>query len=139
MTIIETQNLNFGFTSNKLVLNDINLKVEEGNIYGFLGPNGAGKTTSIRLLLGLLTPKSGSIQLFDKTIAKNSLKIFENIGAMIEAPSLYEHLTGYDNLLITRKIKNTPNNRINEVLDVVKLTNAARIRVKEYSMGMKLS
>ena len=101
MTIIETENLHFGFKKDKLVLNNINLKVEKGSIYGFLGPNGAGKTTTIRLLLGLLTPNSGSIKLFGKSMPNNSLEIFNNIGAMIEMPSLYEHLTGFDNLEIT--------------------------------------
>jgi len=137
MTIIETENLHFGFKKDKLVLKGINLKVEKGSIYGFLGPNGAGKTTTIRLLLGLLTPNSGSIKLFGKSMPNNSLEIFNNIGAMIEMPSLYEHLTGFDNLEITSKIKEIPVKRIDEVLEIVKLTNAAKTKVKEYSMGMK--
>lgn len=137
MKIIETENLQFGFITDKLVLKDINLKVEKGSIYGFLGPNGAGKTTTIRLLLGLLTPNSGSIKLFGKSIQKNSLEIFNNIGAMIEMPSLYEHLTGFDNLEITSRIRDISIKRIDEVLEIVKLTNAAKTKVKEYSMGMK--
>jgi len=137
MPIIETQNLHFGFTKNELVLKDINLKIEKGTIYGFLGPNGAGKTTTIRLLLGLLIPSSGNIQLFDKSLATDSLKIFKNIGAMIETPSLYEHLTGFDNLQITRKLKNVSNKRIDQVLEIVKLTDASKTRVKAYSLGMK--
>ena len=137
MKIIETENLQFGFTKDKLVLKDINLGVEKGSIYGFLGPNGAGKTTTIRLLLGLLTPNSGSITLFGKSLMNNSLEIFNNIGAMIEMPSLYEHLTGFDNLAITSKISDIRIKRIDEVLEIVKLTNAAKIKVKEYSMGMK--
>jgi len=137
MPIIETQNLHFGFTKNELVLKDINLKIEKGTIYGFLGPNGAGKTTTIRLLLGLLIPSSGNIQLFDKSLATDSLKIFQNIGAMIETPSLYEHLTGFDNLQITRKLKNISNKRIDQVLEIVKLTDASKTRVKAYSLGMK--
>lgn len=137
MTIIETQNLHFGFNKKDLVLSDLHLKVEKGTIYGFLGPNGAGKTTTIRLLLGLLTPINGSIQLFGKSLTNNSLKIFENVGAMIEIPSLYEHLTGFDNLEITRKIRNISKKRINEVLEIVKLIDASKTRVKEYSLGMK--
>lgn len=137
MKIIETVNLQFGFVTDKLVLKDINLKVEKGSIYGFLGPNGAGKTTTIRLLLGLLTPNSGSIKLFGRSLQKNSLEIFNNIGAMIEMPSLYEHLTGFDNLEITSKIRDISVKRIDEVLEIVKLTNAAKTKVKEYSMGMK--
>lgn len=137
MTIIETENLHFGFKKDQLVLKDINLKVEKGSIYGFLGPNGAGKTTTIRLLLGLLTPDSGNIRLFDKSMPEYALEVFNNIGAMIEMPSLYEHLTGFDNLEITSKVKEIPLKRIGEVLEIVKLTNAAKTKVKEYSMGMK--
>ena len=135
--IIETTHLSFGFSKDKTVLHDINLQIHQGAIYGFLGPNGAGKTTTIRLLLGLLTPNSGSIKLFGKSMPDNSLEIFNNIGAMIEIPSLYEHLTGFDNLEITSKIKDIPIKRIGEVLEIVKLTNAAKTKVKEYSMGMK--
>ncbi|MBK7981823.1 MAG: ABC transporter ATP-binding protein [Ignavibacteriae bacterium] len=137
MAIIQTQNLNFGFIKNQLVVDDINLKIEEGNIYGFIGPNGAGKTTTIRLLLGLLKPNIGNIQLFGKSITTESLWIFQNIGAMIEMPSLYEHLTGFDNLQITTKIKNVSYKRINEVLEIVKLSNSSMKKVKEYSLGMK--
>jgi ABC-2 type transport system ATP-binding protein len=137
MKIIETQNLQFGFRKDHLVLKDINLKIERGCIYGFLGPNGAGKTTTIRLLLGLLTPNSGNVKLFDKPVTNSSLETFDNIGTMIETPSLYEHLTGLDNLEITRKLKNVPINRINKVLEIVKLTNSAKTKVKEYSLGMK--
>lgn len=135
--IIETNHLTFGFSKDKTVLHDINLQIPQGAIYGVLGPNGAGKTTTIRLLLGLLAPKSGSIKLYGKSMPDNSLEIFNNIGAMIEMPSLYEHLTGFDNLEITSKIKEIPLKRIGEVLEIVKLTNAARTKVKQYSMGMK--
>jgi len=135
--IIETNRLSFGFSKDKTVLHEINLQIPQGSIYGFLGPNGAGKTTTIRLLLSLITPNSGSIKLFGKSMPNNSLEIFNNIGAMIELPSLYEHLTGFDNLEITSKIKDISIKRIGEVLEIVKLTNAAKTKVKEYSMGMK--
>ncbi len=135
--IIETRSLNFGFKKNSLILDNINLLVEKGTIYGFLGPNGAGKTTTIRLLFGLLTPISGEIWLFGKSLTKNKPKIFENVGAMIETPSLYEHLSGFDNLDITRRIRNIPKKRINEVLDIVNLSEASKAVVKEYSLGMK--
>ena len=135
--IIETNRLSFGFSKDKTVLHEINLQIPQGSIYGFLGPNGAGKTTTIRLLLSLITPNSGSIKLFGRSMPNNSLEIFNNIGAMIELPSLYEHLTGFDNLEITSKIKDISIKRIGEVLEIVKLTNAAKTKVREYSMGMK--
>jgi lantibiotic transport system ATP-binding protein len=135
--LIETQNLNFGFKTNNLIIKDINLKVEQGTIYGFLGPNGAGKTTTIRLLMGLLTPQNGGIKIFGKNLTNNSIKIFSEIGVLIETPSLYQHLTAFDNLEITRKIKKVPKTRVDEVLEVVKLTKASKMKVKSYSMGMK--
>ena len=135
--LIETQNLNFGFKRNDLIIKGINLQVEQGTIYGFLGPNGAGKTTTIRLLMGLLTPQHGDIKIFGKNLTNNLIEIFSEIGVLIENPSLYQHLTGFDNLEITRKIKKVPKARVDEVLQVVKLPKASKMKVKNYSMGMK--
>ncbi len=135
--IIETRNLEFGFNTKHRVLKNLNLKVERGSIYGFLGPNGAGKTTTIRLLLGLLNDTGNSIQLFDKKLSENRLEIFSKIGSLIEQPSLYEHLSGYDNLEITRQIRNVSKQRAAEVLGIVKLSGAAHKKVKAYSLGMK--
>jgi lantibiotic transport system ATP-binding protein len=135
--LIETQNLGFGFKRNNLIIKDIDLQVEQGTIYGFLGPNGAGKTTTIRLLMGLLTPNYGDIKIFGKNLINNSIEIFSEIGVLIENPSLYQHLTGFDNLEITRKIKEVPKTRVDEVLQIVNLTNSAKMKVKSYSLGMK--
>ena len=134
--IIETQNLSFGY-SESLTIEGINLKIEKGSIYGLLGPNGAGKTTTIRLLLGLLQPMDGDVKLFGMSHTSKPLEILKNVGAMIESPSLYEHLSGLDNLEITRRIHKAPRNRIDEVLEIVKLQSASRTRVKNYSLGMK--
>lgn len=120
-----------------MTLEGINLKIEKGSIYGLLGPNGAGKTTTIRLLLGLLQPMDGDVKLFGMSHTDKSLEILKNVGAMIESPSLYEHLSGWDNLEITRRIHNAPRKRIDEVLEIVKLQSASRTRVKNYSLGMK--
>jgi ABC-2 type transport system ATP-binding protein len=135
--VIETRNLEFGFSKKKRLLKNVNLKVETGSIYGFLGPNGAGKTTTIRLLLGLLNDRDGSVHLFGKTLAKNRIEILSKTGALIEQPSLYEHLSGYDNLEITRRLKKAGKERIAEVLETVRLTEAADKKVKAYSLGMK--
>lgn len=134
--IIETQNLSFGY-SELMTIEGINLKIEKGSIYGLLGPNGAGKTTTIRLLLGLLDPLNGDIKIFGMSHTNKSIDILKNVGAMIESPSLYEHLTGWDNLEITRRIHNVPRKRIDEVLEIVKLQSASRNKVKHYSLGMK--
>ncbi|MGZ3923717.1 MAG: ABC transporter ATP-binding protein [Flavisolibacter sp.] len=135
--VIETRNLEFGFSKKNRLLKDINLKVETGSIYGFLGPNGAGKTTTIRLLLGLLKDGSGSIHLFGKTLSKNRIEILSRTGALIEQPSLYEHLSGFDNLEITRRLKKAGKEKVDEVMEIVRLTEAADKKVKAYSLGMK--
>jgi lantibiotic transport system ATP-binding protein len=135
--VIETNNLSFGFRSKNINLKNINLKVERGSIYGFLGPNGAGKTTTIRLLLGLLRDRNNSIFLFGKNLLQNRIECLSNIGTLIEQPSLYEHLTGFDNLEITRQLRKIPKEKIDDVLQIVRLSDAAHKKVKEYSLGMK--
>ncbi len=135
--IIETKDLNFSFNGKQTILKNLNLKVERGSIYGFLGPNGAGKTTTIRLLLGLLYYSKNTIYLFGEEVSKHRKEIFSKIGSLIEQPSLYEHLSGFDNLEITRRIRNIKKERIAEVLRLVRLTDAAHKKVKAYSLGMK--
>lgn len=135
--VIETQELEFGFSANYRVLKNINLKVDQGFIYGFLGPNGAGKTTTIRLLLGLLNDPKNAVRLFGKKLSESRSDIFSKIGSLIEQPSLYEHLSGLDNLEITRQLRNVNKTRIVEVLRLVKLSDAAGKKVKTYSLGMK--
>ncbi len=135
--IIETKDLNFSFNGMQAVLKSLNLKIEKGSIFGFLGPNGAGKTTTIRLLLGLLNYPEHSILLFGRELSKHRIEIFSKVGSLIEQPSLYEHLSGYDNLEITRRIRNIRRERCAEVLRLVRLTEAAHKKVKAYSLGMK--
>lgn len=135
--IIETGHLDFGFEKNKPVLQDISLKIEKGSIYGFLGQNGAGKTTTIRLLLGLLTTAKPCIRIFGERIEENPLAIFRKTGAFIESPSLYGHLTGIDNLRISGILRDVPDKRLFELLQLVNLTAARSIKVSRYSLGMK--
>lgn len=137
VTIIETQNLDFAFSKDDLVLKGLNLQVEQGSIYGFLGPNGSGKTTTIRLLLGLLPNTKNNIRLFGQNLHDNRIQILSKIGSLIEQPSLYEHLSGFDNLEITRRIRNANKNRIDKALELVDLKTASEKKVKEYSLGMK--
>lgn len=135
--ILQTDNLCFGFKKNLPIIQNLNLKIEKGSIYGFLGPNGAGKTTTIRLILGLLNPKTDAIQVFGDNMSHDRIGILGRIGSLIENPSLYEHLTGVENLEATRLIKGVSKKRIGEVLELVRLTNDAKRKVKEYSLGMK--
>ncbi|MFF2092878.1 ABC transporter ATP-binding protein [Paenibacillus sp. NPDC058174] len=134
--IIETRGLTKAYKGRRVVSN-LNLKIAKGDIYGFLGPNGAGKTTTIRMLLGLIKPTSGSVHLFGKPLHKERLAILRKVGSLVEYPSNYGHLTGVDNLEAIRRIIGAPKARIDQVLDIVGLREAARRPVKGYSLGMK--
>ncbi|MDF2189412.1 ABC transporter ATP-binding protein [Paraflavitalea sp. CAU 1676] len=135
--IIETQRLDFLFRSGQPILQQLSLQVPAGSIYGFLGPNGAGKTTTLRLILGLLKKQQGSITIFGKELMAHRLEILRRLGSLIEQPSLYLHLTGRENLEVFRLSYQCPKSRIDEVLDIVKLKDAANKKAKAYSLGMK--
>ncbi|MED0673905.1 ABC transporter ATP-binding protein [Aneurinibacillus aneurinilyticus] len=118
-------------------VNDVNLKVPQGEIYGFLGPNGAGKTTTIRMLLGLIKPTRGEITIFGKELSKNRIPILKRVGSLVESPSYYGHLSGRQNLKVLARLLQLPDKQIDEVLDLVRLTKNAQRPVKGYSLGMK--
>ena len=136
--IIKVNNLTKTF--NKLnAVADLSFSVNEGDVYGFLGQNGAGKSTTMRMLLTLIAPTSGSIELFGKSLQNNRKEILSQIGAMIERPDLYKYLSAYDNLKIFAKLsgcKVTEQLLMNQ-LEVVGLANRAKDKVKEFSQGMK--
>ncbi|MFC1563402.1 ABC transporter ATP-binding protein [candidate division KSB1 bacterium] len=134
--VIETNRLSYNFGSLQAVC-DLDLRVKKGTIYGFLGPNGAGKTTTIRLILGLIRAKRGSIRLFDSKLNTWRSTVFRQVGAMVESPSLYLHLTAYENLEITRKLKGVPKSDIDRVLDLVKMRENSNKLVRKFSHGMK--
>jgi ABC-2 type transport system ATP-binding protein len=134
---IETRNLDFSFKNDTLTISSLNIRVGKGTIYGFLGPNGSGKTTSIRLILGLLKPSNGSVLLFGKHLQKESPVIFSRLGTLVETPSLYNHLSAFDNLKIVQRIRNTPVEAINESLTLVGLSDVAKKTVGKFSLGMK--
>ncbi|MCF8261562.1 MAG: ATP-binding cassette domain-containing protein [Melioribacteraceae bacterium] len=134
--VIQTHDLNHSFGSFKAV-DKVNINVPENSIYCFLGPNGAGKSTTIRLLLGLYDSNPNTIDIFGKKLNRDKLSILEEVGAMVEAPSLYHHLSGKDNLEVTRVLRGVEKQRIGEVLKIVGLSEAANKKVKNYSMGMK--
>jgi ABC-type multidrug transport system ATPase subunit len=135
--IIKTSQLNFSFTTGIKTLDNVNLEVTQGSIYGFLGPNGAGKTTTLRLLLGLLRNQQGKIELFGKEFTSDRIEILKRLGSLIEQPSLYLHLTAKENLEIYRLIYLCSKNRIAEVLKMVGLENTGKKRTKQFSLGMK--
>lgn len=134
--ILETKALAKGYNEQKAV-NEVDLQIPKGKIYGFLGPNGAGKTTSIRMLLGLIQPSKGHVEVFGKALQKNKLSILGKVGSLVEAPSYYGHLNAIENLKVYSILLGVPKKRIYEVLEIVRLTDAAKKNVKHYSLGMK--
>ncbi|MCJ7554996.1 MAG: ATP-binding cassette domain-containing protein, partial [Ignavibacteriaceae bacterium] len=136
--IIEITNLTKDFKEVKAV-NNLNLNVYRGDVFGFLGPNGAGKSTTIRMLLSLIRPSQGSIKIFDKSLTQNRIEILKNVGAIVEKPDFYGNLSAYKNLEILGRIssKEISRKRIMEMLELVGLDKRAKSKVKTYSHGMK--
>lgn len=137
MYSIETENLTYGFKKGIPILNNINIKVPTGSIYGFLGPNGAGKTTTLKLMLGLLRMQQGSVTMLGRQIDKDRIGILRLVGSLIEAPSLYAHLSARENLGVLQKIYQCPQSRIQEVLDIVGLPDTGKKKAGRFSLGMK--
>ena len=135
--IIKTSNLSYQYAKGIKTLSDISLQVERGSIYGFLGPNGSGKTTTLSLLLGLLKNKQGDIEIFGQHLQSDRINILKKIGALVETPSLYGHLTARENLEVYRKDYGVSGDRIDEVLHTVGLTDTGKKLVKRFSLGMK--
>ncbi len=137
--IIEIKNLTKDFKEVKAVDN-LNLNVFRGDVFGFLGPNGAGKSTTIRMLLTLIRPTAGSIKIFDKPLLnENRVEILKNMGAIVEKPDFYRNLSAFKNLEILGRIsgKEVSKKRIMEMLELVGLDKRAKSKVKTYSHGMK--
>ncbi len=135
--IIETINLTKQYGEQKSV-NNVNLQVRQGRIYGLLGRNGAGKTTTMKLLLNLTDPTSGEIRIFGTNIKKEAKKILPRIGSLIEAPGFYPNLTGTENLKIFALLRGTPTrNAIQDSLDTVGLPYGDKKLFSQYSLGMK--
>ncbi len=137
MHSIETINLTHRFSGNEAALSSVNLQVEENTIYGFLGPNGAGKTTTLKLILGLLNKQHGEILVFGKPFANNRVAALRKIGSLIESPSLYGHLTAVENLRILQRVYGCPEQRIDEVLELVDLAHTRNKKAQQFSLGMK--
>ncbi|HKR11674.1 MAG TPA: ABC transporter ATP-binding protein [Pyrinomonadaceae bacterium] len=134
--LIVTRGLTRRF-GDRIAVDELNLSVPAAGVYGFLGPNGAGKTTAIRMLLGLIRPNAGEVRLFGEPAGRNRASLMRRVGALVESPSLYPHLTGRENLEVTRRLLGAPRNLIDVALETVKLTKDADRRVREYSLGMR--
>ncbi len=136
--IVEVKNLSKNFDKFEAVKN-ISFAVDKGDVFGFLGPNGSGKSTTIRCLLSLIKPTSGSIKIFDKSFDKDRNFILSNIGSIIEKPDFYKYLSAEQNLKIFARISgaNIPRTKVSELLEFVGLKGREKDLVKGFSHGMK--
>jgi sboF len=135
--VLQIKNLQKGFKDTQVV-NLSSLSVQQGEIYGFLGPNGAGKTTTMKMILSLISRTAGEIEVFGQSIGTDK-QYLNQIGSMIEEPSYYPNLTGYENLLVFQKILGFDQKNIQETLKIVGLDQPKNKKklVKDYSLGMK--
>ena len=131
-TVLETKNLSKSFGKRKAV-DSICLHVPEKSIYGFLGPNGAGKTTTIRMILGLIKQNGGEIVVFGKSFLDHKPEVLREIGSLVESPSLYSHLTGYENLKVACMHYGLPKDRIEEVLELVNIKDRMNDKAGQYA------
>ena len=118
----------------QMAVNNVSLNIQRNSVYGLLGPNGAGKSTTLKMITGILRPTSGSIKFDGHPWQRSDLT---QIGALIETPPLYENLTAYENLKVRTTMLGLPDNRIDEVLHIVRLTDTGKKRAGQFSLGMK--
>ena len=131
--MIQTKNLNKSYKKQE-VNKDISLLVPKNSIYGLLGPNGAGKSTLLKMLTGMINPTSGEIIYKEKPWSRNELL---EIGSLIEQSPIYENLTARENLKVRTLLYNLSDSRIEDVLEIVNLTNTGNKKAGKFSMGMK--
>ncbi|KAF0213760.1 MAG: ABC transporter ATP-binding, partial [Ignavibacteria bacterium] len=136
--VIEVRGLTKRFKSLTAV-NNLDLNVYRGDVFGFLGPNGAGKSTTIRMLLSLIKPNNGSIKIFGMPLEKNRNEILRKVGAIVEKPDFYMYLSAYKNLEILGKLSgaDASKKKIMEMLELVGLEKRYKSKVKTFSHGMK--
>lgn len=135
--ILQTNHLTKTIGGKELISN-VNLHITKGEIYGFLGPNGAGKTTVMKLITNLWKPTDGSIEIFGSILTPQSYEVLKRMGSIIEYPTFYDHLSGYENLKLHCEYMGYYNHRsIENSLEMLELDTAAEKPVKNYSLGMK--
>ena len=135
--IIETKQLTKKYKG-QLAVNNVNLHIKKGSIYGLLGRNGAGKTTLMKMRLGLTPPTSGTFTLFDQTLTGHEKQLYPRIGALIETPGFYPNLTGTENLEIFARLRNlNASHTVKNALETVGLPFRDKKLFREYSLGMK--
>ncbi len=138
MSVIKVQSLSKNFGTLKAV-DQLSFEVEAGQVYGFLGQNGSGKSTTIRMLLSLIHPSEGQIEIFGQSLTNNRSAILELVGAVIERPDLYPYLTAHEHLTLFAKLRKQKisASKIEATLSQVGLLARANDKVQTYSLGMK--
>jgi ABC-2 type transport system ATP-binding protein len=141
-SVVRTHGLTKRFPGGLLAVDEIDLDVREGDLFGFLGPNGAGKTTTIRLLLSLMRPTSGLIEVLGHDPVRDPLHALQGVGTLVEGPAFYPYLSGTRNLMIfdaagAGGAKRTRRARVREVIERVGLGDVGNRPVKAYSLGMR--
>jgi len=122
----------------KMALNQVNLSIKKGSIYGFIGQNGAGKSTLIRIMTGLAFPTAGKFELFGVSSERELIEVRKRIGTIIEGPALYPHMTAAENLEAHRLLKGIPGKAcIGKTLKLVGLQDTGKKKAKDFSLGMK--
>ena len=134
--ILEAKNLTKSFGLRKAV-NNLNLEIPNGSVFGFLGPNGSGKSTTIRMMTALISPDVGEVFINGESIQKNGSKALSNVGALIERADFHKHLSAKTNLKMLARMDGTDFSNIQKVLDRTGLGSRANDKVKTYSQGMK--
>jgi ABC-2 type transport system ATP-binding protein len=133
--LVETRDLTKRYGPRIVAVDRVSLKVRRGEVYGFLGPNGAGKTTTMRMLLGLIRPTSGVAGVLGRS--PGHPESLARVGALVESPAFYPYLSGTDNMRVIARYAGVPKGRIEEVFDLVDLSDRARDKFATYSLGMK--
>ncbi len=131
--MLQTTDLCKSFKKHRAV-NKVSLNIEKGKVYGLLGPNGAGKSTTLKMITGVLKPTSGEIYFDEKPWTRKALS---EIGALIENPPIYENLSARENLKVRSLLIGVDDQRIDEVLQIVSLTNTGKKKAGQFSLGMK--
>lgn len=135
--VIETNQLSKRYGS-RTVVDSLNLRVPQGCVYGFLGPNGSGKSTTMKMLLSLIRPTHGDVQIMGQPMTRESRRrLLRHIGSLIEAPPGYGHLTGQENMRLVQRLLDLPPQQVDWAVDTVRLTDQMDKRVRNYSLGMK--
>ena len=142
MAVIETLELSKRYSGGlrsrgTLAVDEVSLSVLPGQVFGFLGPNGSGKTTTIGMLLGIITPTSGTFRLFGQSGPGEILAARQRIGATLEYPNFYPYLSCRDNLRLVARVKGRKNREVDEVLEVVGLRDRQKTKFAACSLGMK--